>query len=230
MRINTRFAQDSCISAKATVSLATQEQRSERVNGSLLRSIAAMSTTSANNRLGLTADVAVAFMLLYCGLQRRDTSPPAALTTFFFGLILFSFVEYAFHRWLFHGPVQALKKAHDRHHQNPAGYDALPFFLPPLSMLALAFLSATIVPTASALLLSGGLAAGYVFYGLSHCAIHGARFRYGPAKRWAARHHIHHHHPDKNFGVTTPLWDIVLNTRYASSSTKPASRRVRNGR
>jgi 4-hydroxysphinganine ceramide fatty acyl 2-hydroxylase len=30
----------------------------------------------------------------------------------------------------------------------------------------------------------------------------------------AAHHLIHHHHPDANFGVTTPLWDIVLGTRY----------------
>jgi dihydroceramide fatty acyl 2-hydroxylase len=25
---------------------------------------------------------------------------------------------------------------------------------------------------------------------------------------------VHHYHPDCNFGVTTPLWDYLLGTRY----------------
>jgi hypothetical protein len=27
-------------------------------------------------------------------------------------------------------------------------------------------------------------------------------------------HHVHHYHPGTNFGVTTPLWDVLLGTRY----------------
>lgn len=230
MKIHARFAQDSCAGRKTVISQTAPERRSERANAPRLRSIAALSTTWGNSRIGLVSDIAVAFALIYCGLRRRDISSVAAFATVFLGLLLFSFVEYGFHRWLFHGRMRAVKKAHDRHHQYPAGYDALPFFLPPLGMLAMAFLLAMIMPTASGLLLSGGLAAGYASYGLSHCAIHAMRFRYAPAKRWAARHHIHHHHPDRNFGVTTPLWDIALNTRYASGSANPAGRRVRNGR
>ena len=187
----------------------------DQARGALVRAIARLSTTRMNSRIGLAADAAGACVLLYAGMRRHDVHALAAATIVFSGLTLFSFVEYCFHRWLFHGSaVGMLEQGHRRHHQNPTGHDSLPFFVPPLVVLGLAALFATVLPATFALLLSGGLAAGYALYGLSHCAIHGVRFRYPPARRWAANHHIHHHHPDRNFGVTTPLWDIALRTRY----------------
>ena len=230
MKISPRFLQDIFANGRASAPQTAQEHCGECVNAERLQSFAALSTTQANSRAGLVADAIVAFALLYSGLRRPDISSMAALATIFSGLVLFSFLEYGFHRRLFHGHMRAFKNAHDVHHRHPAGYDALPFFLPPLGMLALATFLVAIVPRASALLLSGGVAAGYALYGLSHCAIHAVRFRYAPAKRWASHHHIHHRHPDKNFGVITPLWDIVLNTRYVSSSANPASHHVRSGR
>jgi len=183
----------------------------------VLPAIARLSRTRMNSRVGLALDTAVACALLYVGIWRHDDYPITAPLIILSGLLLFSFIEYGFHRWLFHGSAQGiLEQGHRRHHQNPVGYDSLPFFLPPLGILGLAALFATILPAAFALLLAGGLAAGYALYGLSHYAIHGVRFSSPPARRWAANHHIHHHHPDKNFGVTTPLWDIVLKTRYGS--------------
>ena len=110
-----------------------------------------------------------------------------------------------------------MEPGHRKHHENPLGYDSLPFFLPPLVILAIAALFGLVLPASHALLLSGGLAAGYAIYGLSHGIIHSTSFRHPLSRRWAARHHIHHHHPDKNFGVTTPLWDIILGTRHVSS-------------
>lgn len=191
--------------------------------GGTLATIAHLSTTRMNTRIGLAADAAVACVLLYAGIRRHDVQWSMAILVVFSGLVLFSFVEYGFHRWLFHSQSPGLlEKGHRLHHQNPSGYDSLPFFAPPLAILGLAALFATILPATFALLLSGGLAAGYSFYGLSHSAIHGMRFSYPAARRWASNHHIHHHHPDRNFGVTTPLWDILLRTRY--------ERKVRNGK
>jgi hypothetical protein len=76
------------------------------------------------------------------------------------------------------------------------------------------FVSVLLVSASSAFLLVGSMAFGYVTYGLSHFIIHHTRFRRRLARRWAANHHIHHYHPDTNFGVTTLLWDTLLNTRY----------------
>ncbi len=191
--------------------------------------LARVSTTRANARAGLVADVLISLLLLGAGLYTAAAFGLInAALTIALGLVLFSFVEYCVHRWLFHGRASALEAGHRTHHEDPAGYDALPFFAPPLGMLALAALLALILPVSTALLLAGAVAAGYAAYGLGHTAIHSTRFRGPIPMRWAAHHHIHHHHADRNFGVTTPLWDIVLGTRYrharpGTSGTKAAA-------
>lgn len=189
--------------------------------GVALRPIERMCTTRTNGRLGFIADIVVTFALLYVGMRHYDMRPITALAAVLFGLALFSFAEYAMHRWLFHGPVQVFQQGHLTHHQRPMGYDSLPFFLTPLAILALGGLLQKVVPTKLAFLFTGAFAAGYVVYGLSHWAMHNIRFRNTLAHRWAADHHIHHCHADKNFGVTTPLWDIVLRTRYVSKRKNP---------
>ena len=178
--------------------------------------IARMSETRANSRAGLAADIATSIALLFEGLRRAHTHPVAALVTVLFGVLLFSLIEYCFHRWLFHGPVALMEQGHRKHHDDPLGFDSLPFFLPPLVIVLLAGLFALLIPASYAMLLAGGVAAGYAVYGLSHGVIHSTRFRHPLGRRWAASHHIHHYHPDKNFGVTTPLWDIILGTRHGS--------------
>lgn len=188
------------------------------------RSLAHLSTTRANARAGLAADALISLLLLAAGLWRNERGAAVAALIIFSGLIFFSFVEYGFHRWLFHGGGGPLAQGHYKHHENPAGYDALPFFAPPLAMLALAGLLATVVPVSFALLLSGALAAGYAAYGVGHSAVHGGRYRQPLLRSWAAKHHIHHHHPDRNFGVTTPLWDIVLGTSYVPARQASAHR------
>lgn len=211
---------DAPSTAVAQAVITTQAPSDEKPRRSISQSIVRMSATRANSRIGLACDVALVFVLLYSGTRRHDVLPITALLTIFLGLVLFSLVEYCFHRWVFHGPRQVLEQGHRKHHQDPWGHDSLPFFLPPLGMLGLAALLVMFFPATIALLLSGGMAFGYAAYGLSHWAIHRIRFRYSLPRRWAAAHHVHHHHPNRNFGVTTPLWDIMLRTRYGSKRTK----------
>ena len=184
--------------------------------------LARLSTTRANAQAGLVSDSAVSFALLAAGLWRYAPGPRTAMLVILAGLLIFSFIEYCFHRWLFHGRIAAAEAGHRKHHADPAGHDALPFFLPPLGMLALAAVLHGLLPHGIALLLAGAVAGGYAAYGLAHTAIHSRRFRRPLLARWAALHHIHHHHPERNFGVTTPLWDIVLGTRYVPARVAAA--------
>lgn len=172
-----------------------------------------MTESRLNGQVGLVFDFAVAIALLGAGLG-REQAPVTGVLVFLSGLALFTFVEYAVHRWLFHGAISAFEQGHTRHHEQPLGYDALPFFLPPLAMLLIVALLASALPTTDALLLAAALATGYAIYGVSHSAMHARRFRNAHARRWAAAHHVHHHHPRTNFGVTTPFWDNVFGTRY----------------
>jgi sterol desaturase/sphingolipid hydroxylase (fatty acid hydroxylase superfamily) len=193
----------------------------ERFSLGVLDAIIKMSRTRANYWLEFILDGVLGVLFLSVGL-RGHTSLFAAVLLVFLGLFVFSFMEYCFHRWVFHGRLRLLAQGHAAHHGDPTGYDSLPFFLPALILFVPTGLGALLLPVDDVLLLASGIAFGYVAYGLSHFVIHHKRFRPGLARKWAASHHIHHHHPDCNFGVTTPLWDIVLGTRYVSSANLTA--------
>lgn len=186
--------------------------------------IVRMSETRANHLGSLFTDVLVGAALTWTGLHQVRLHPGLALLAFGTGLLLFSWVEYGFHRWLMHGSLPLVEPGHRKHHENPHGHDSLPFFLPPMLLLVLTGVFALLVPTGFALLLAGGLACGYAAYGLSHASIHARRFDHPLGRRWAAFHHVHHYHSDANFGVTTPLWDIVLGTRHVSGRRGRPSR------
>lgn len=168
---------------------------------------------------GFVADCLTGLALIVAGLAWGHMLWPWALLTVCAGLVIFSFIEYAAHRWLFHGRKGPFVRGHARHHRNPTGYDALPFFLPPLFMLALAALFALALAPGYDLLLVGAVAAGYAVYGISHYVMHVHRFKSALLQRWVAFHDMHHRRPRTNFGVTTALWDVILGTRYREAAS-----------
>lgn len=176
---------------------------------------ARLSTSRLNGQLGLACDVAIACALFAAGLYGRH-APLSGLAIFASGIVLFTLVEYIFHRWLFHGPIATFERGHTRHHEEPQGYDALPFFLPPVAMILLAAVLTRVTTPSNALLFAAAVASGYALYGVGHSLMHARRFRNGYLRRWAGAHHVHHHHPHANFGVTSPFWDIVFGTRHVS--------------
>lgn len=173
-----------------------------------------MSETRANTQAAFAADILAAVGLLVAGLTVFRVGPLAAMASVLSGLLLFSLVEYAFHRYLFHGGVPLFSPGHRKHHDNPTAQGALPFFLPPAILVLIAAVLGREATGGVSCLVAGGLALGYLCYGLAHDAIHARRFQQPLLRRWAGMHHVHHHHPDTNFGVTTPLWDVVFGTRY----------------
>jgi sterol desaturase/sphingolipid hydroxylase (fatty acid hydroxylase superfamily) len=182
--------------------------------------LARLSMTRFNANAGLACDVGVSMVLLGAGIYTNRSGFLAPLVIVASGLLVFSLIEYCFHRWLFHVGQSSMREGHDKHHVDPHGFDALPFFLPPLFISLIAGLLTFVLPTSTALLLAGSTAAGYAAYGVAHTIIHAIRFRSRAAVKWASNHHIHHHHPDCNFGVTSPLWDIVLGTRYVPARVR----------
>lgn len=180
----------------------------------IARPLARLSTSHFNLRAGLISDSLISVLLIAAGIWYGRMQPALAALTSLCGLFAFTFIEYAAHRWLFHGNTGPFKAGHDNHHVNPLGYDALPFFMPPLFMCALGLLFSLAIPVGYAFLLAGTIAMGYAAYGLSHVVIHVHRFKSPAMRRWAGFHNIHHYHPDANFGVTTGLWDVILGTRY----------------
>lgn len=179
-----------------------------------------MSKTPVNYWAEFGLDIPLGVMLMFGGLRRHDIRPSEVFLTIALGLLFYSYLEYAIHRWLFHGSVEIIAEGHLAHHKNPQGYDALPFFLPALVILGLTGVFFLFMPMGYAFLSAGTMAFGYVAYGLGHFSIHHIRFHHPLARRWAANHLIHHRQIQSNFGVTTPLWDMWLGTRYLMPGSK----------
>ena len=177
-------------------------------------SIVRMSSTQTNYWVEVAIDLALCVALMVAGWRLHVGSPLLAVFAVALGLFAFSFVEYFFHRWMFHTRIPLFAQGHRMHHERPLGYDSLPFFLPGAVLLILTGVCVLIVPTGFALLMMGSVTLGYIAYGLSHFTIHHVRFKHPLLRRWAGAHHVHHYHPNSNFGVTTPLWDVLLGTRY----------------
>ncbi len=173
-----------------------------------------MCTTRSNYWAEFALDTALCAVLLAEGWRHLHGSAWLAMPALVLGLFAFSFIEYFFHRWLFHTHIPLFEQGHRMHHEHPLGYDSLPFFLPPMVLLALTGLLVWLVPLGFALLLGGAITFGYISYVLAHFIIHHVRFKQPLLRRWAGAHHVHHYHPETNFGVTTLLWDILLGTRY----------------
>ena len=191
--------------------------QSQSLRGKLdlaLQAILRMSRTPANYWGEFILDIPIGILLITLGLRQPDIHPLAGFFTLVVGLFIFTGFEYIIHRWLFHGSFRIMVEGHRAHHENPQGYDGLPFFLPALVLLSLVGLLSLVIPGGYAYLLIGALAFGYTIYGVGHFLIHHVRFRRDIPRHWAANHLIHHHHPDTNFGVTTPLWDRLFSTRY----------------
>ena len=175
--------------------------------------IVRMSSTRTNYWGELAVDVVLGATLMIEGARRHPGALVGTLAIAL-GLFAFSFVEYFFHRWMFHTRIPLFAQGHNLHHERPLGYDSLPFFLPAAILLALTAVFVALMPTGFALMLASAITFGYILYGLAHFIIHHVRFKQPLLRRWAAAHHVHHYHPDSNFGVTTPLWDVLLGTRY----------------
>jgi len=197
-----------------------QKQMMKRLFDVLLSFILIMSKTRVNYWSEFAIDIPLGIVLIYASLRHHDLNPLAVFLTIGLGLFLFSFFEYFIHRWLFHGSVRIMAEGHQSHHLNPVGYDSLPFFLPAMVLMILTGIFVLLMPMKSAFLLTGTITFGYVTYGLSHFSIHHIRFQKSWAKHWSAHHLIHHRHTDANFGVTTPVWDVLLGTRYVYDRKK----------
>ena len=183
-------------------------------------SIVRMSSTQTNYWVEVGVDVTLGLLLIVEGWRLHAGGPLTALLAVALGLFAFSFVEYFFHRWMFHTRIPLFEQGHRMHHEQPLGYDSLPFFLPGAVLLILTGLCVLVIPTGFALLMMGSVTFGYIAYGLSHFTIHHVRFKHPLLRRWAGAHHVHHYHPESNFGVTTPLWDVLLGTRYVRQPRK----------
>ncbi|KAI0065255.1 fatty acid-2 hydroxylase [Artomyces pyxidatus] len=142
---------------------------------------------------------------------------------FLFGNLVWTILEYGFHRFLFHVdyylPDTPLFLTlhftmHGIHHYLPM--DRLRLVMPPVLFFILSFpmtrLAHFLFPPAVANGTISGAFAFYVLYDMMHYAMHHTKL---PAYlREQKKYHLAHHYKnfDLGFGVTSKIWDVVFNT------------------
>jgi sterol desaturase/sphingolipid hydroxylase (fatty acid hydroxylase superfamily) len=163
-----------------------------------------------------------ALALLWRVLPKVDieSSVTNTVALFIAGLGVWSFLEYAIHRWVMHSRIPAIWRAlHADHHQMRQMIDPHHHVLHPLPA-ALIF---GVVVWASAGIglgaaLGSGIWLGYLIYEAIHWVHHSPtlrpmayRLRYF---RVRGRYHVDHHFQQvrSNYGFTTTFWDRVFNT------------------
>ncbi len=160
----------------------------------------------------------IGFMLYY-GAAYKGVSAGTEILLFLAGVLFWSLFEYVMHRHLFHMIVESPRAQrfvytmHGVHHEYPRDKERL--FMPPIPSLLVAsiiFILMRLLMGWYAFSFFPGFLLGYLAYGSMHFAIHA----FAPPRFLKAlwrNHHLHHYKaPDKGFGVSSVLWDVVFRT------------------
>lgn len=143
------------------------------------------------------------------------------------GILLWTLIEYIIHRWLGHDRRFTRKNGFGREHvvHHATGgfsraWKKVVFFA--LAAAILASLTVPLMGPATGLAFTSVVLAAYLVYEAIHRLMH-ISGGIGPYARMLRRHHFHHHFhdPKRNFGVSSPLWDIVFGTWARVPRTRP---------
>jgi len=161
----------------------------------------------------------VIIFMLYYGASYKGLSVGREVLLFISGALFWSLFEYLMHRYLFHMIVESPRAKkfvytmHGVHHEFPRDQERL--FTPPVPSVIVAGLIFSLMYLLmgwNALAFFPGFLFGYLMYGSMHFAIHA----FAPPRFLKAlwrNHHLHHYkEPDKGFGVSSVLWDVVFRT------------------
>lgn len=143
---------------------------------------------------------------------------------FILGIAIWTLTEYILHRFLFHWELKSEfgKKVHfivhGVHHDYPSDSKRL-VMVPTLSIplaLAFYFLFKVILGGIFVAPFFSGFLLGYLFYDMTHYAIHHYNFK---SKFWLSlkHHHMIHHYKDADngYGVSSTFWDHVFRTTFS---------------
>lgn len=167
--------------------------------------------------------VPVITYFLYKAIFYFHLSFPSLLACFMLGLFVWTLTEYVLHRFVFHWqpPGKIGERIHfifhGVHHDYPSDSKRLvmvPSVSIPLSTLFY-FLFRLILGEMYVAPFFCGFMIGYLFYDMTHYAIHHYNFK---SKFWLdlKHHHMLHHYKDMNngYGVSSKFWDYVFRTTF----------------
>src|SRR4030066_38085 len=175
--------------------------------------------------LPLYVYVPVILVLMYLSIFVYSISVLKIFVLFLGGIAAWTLAEYLLHRFVFHFKATSEfgKKIHFMfhgvHHDYPS--DSKRLVMPPSVSIPLAiifyFIFILIFGQSLMLPFFAGFILGYLFYDISHYAIHHFNMH---SKFWLSikNHHMLHHYQDEynGYGVSSPFWDVIFRTTFGN--------------
>jgi 4-hydroxysphinganine ceramide fatty acyl 2-hydroxylase len=167
--------------------------------------------------------VPVIAFFMYVSIAVYEFTFITIFTLIVLGIIVWSLAEYTLHRFIFHfEPKSKFGERlhfifHGVHHDYPS--DSRRLVMPPSVSIPLAvlfyFLFKSILGSDLVAPFFVGFVTGYIFYDMTHYAVHHFNIK---NKFWLVlkKHHMRHHFQDakKGYGVSSPVWDDVMRTNF----------------
>ncbi len=153
--------------------------------------------------------VALAIFLMVNGPREQRVEITAFALA---GLISWTAIEYALHRFVLHG-LQPFRRWHEEHHRRPMALIFTPTILSAALIVILIFIPALLVVGLwCAFALTLGVLTGYLSYTITHHAVHHWRADSAWLKKRKRWHALHHHRIEQSgyYGVTSSFLDHVF--------------------
>jgi len=169
-------------------------------------------------------------ILFFCYQAFEDNLALLTFSGYFgAGIVVWTITEYFLHRFIFHyHPSSDFGKQihfifHGVHHDYPKDKKRLVMPLSasiPLATLFYFLFSLFLTKTVLFAFFPGFLL-GYLIYDMMHYAMHHYNFK-NPLLKKIKQHHMLHHYQDssKGYGVSSSLWDIILQSNFPAESNK----------
>lgn len=177
----------------------------------------------------------VLVFLLHLSLKNPALSAISILVLFMSGVFLWTFIEYFLHRFAFHFPAKSkvgkriVYLMHGLHHDDPK--DPTRLVMPPVpafiyAIVLFSFFKAVLGQHAVLPFFSGFLL-GYLCYDYIHYYVHHF-VPTNPVGKYLRKYHLVHHFKDHDakWGVSSPLWDILLGTQEVKGSRTEAHKNL----
>lgn len=142
------------------------------------------------------------------------------------GVLLWTFLEYVLHRYVYHVWPSFLRHGHGLHHQAPRELIGVPWWLTSVALYGVFRLLSLAVRPGPLGVVMGSCWLGYIGYCLLHHGSHHWAMRAPYLRTMKRMHQLHHAYPNTNWGFTTNIWDVAFGTYQAdkrSGARRPRS-------
>jgi sterol desaturase/sphingolipid hydroxylase (fatty acid hydroxylase superfamily) len=173
-----------------------------------------VSESKVNYWATYVVDTALMIFFVAWDAERLNLSALGIVVLFVLGVAAWTLTEYVFHRWVYHFGFAIARAGHEKHHEEPTAYLAMPAFVTPLLFLPPQLIAAGYYKAHGVSSLLGGFFFGYIAYSFMHHSLHHYKLRYAWFRHLQSAHRIHHALPETNYGVTMRFWDRVFGTEF----------------